>query len=142
MLTHDAIATCNSQPAKTGALFWSMGEKDELDMPERSRRQKRFMDEVAKAGGAAKFMALYKLPGETNYVSQIITGHRPLGERAARNWERKCGWPSGYLDWSDEAGNDEIFQMIRAMPPDVRASIEKHIRTLFEAIKENSAKSN
>lgn len=34
----------------------------------------------------------------TSHISQMINGHGSFGERAARNLEKKVGWPSGYLD--------------------------------------------
>lgn len=34
----------------------------------------------------------------TSHISQMINGHGSFGERAARNLEKKVGWPNGYLD--------------------------------------------
>jgi hypothetical protein len=133
MLTVNAIACANLPFANAGTL-WDMAKQNEDDLVDRSHRLNRFKQEVDLAGGPAEFMEKYALAGEANYVSQIINGHRPLGERSARNWERKCGWPSGYLDWSNEAGNDEIFQMILSMPPEMRQSLEEHIRTLYRQL--------
>lgn len=39
-----------------------------------------------------------KWRSQASYVSQILNGHRPLGERAARNLEHQCGKPPGFLD--------------------------------------------
>lgn len=38
----------------------------------------------------------------TSHISQMINGHGSFGERAARNLEKKVGWPAGYLDQSQE----------------------------------------
>lgn len=34
----------------------------------------------------------------TSHISQMINGHGSFGERAARNLEKKVGWPNGFLD--------------------------------------------
>lgn len=34
---------------------------------------------------------------DASYLSQMLNGHRPMGERAARNLESKIGLPAGYL---------------------------------------------
>lgn len=34
---------------------------------------------------------------DASYLSQMLNGHRPMGERAARNLENKIGLPNGYL---------------------------------------------
>lgn len=34
---------------------------------------------------------------DASYLSQMLNGHRPMGEKAARNLEAKVGLPAGYL---------------------------------------------
>lgn len=34
---------------------------------------------------------------DASYLSQLLNGHRPMGEKAARNLEAKVGLPAGYL---------------------------------------------
>ncbi len=37
-----------------------------------------------------------------SHISQLINGHGSFGERAARNLEKKAGWPEGLLDQEPE----------------------------------------
>ena len=47
-----------------------------------------------------------------SYISQLITGHRNVGEKTARKIEKKTGKPSG---WLDQAGDvrSEIVDIIQ-----------------------------
>lgn len=61
---------------------------------------------VKEAGGPTEFVKRYSRsdadkPIDATYVSQIINGHRKLGEKAARNMERRAGLKPGYLDDSE-----------------------------------------
>lgn len=50
-------------------------------------------------GNVAAFCRYYKLKRSTaSYISQIMGGARPFGERAARNLETQCNRPVGWLD--------------------------------------------
>lgn len=47
----------------------------------------------------ATFARHYGLPHSmASYLSQLLNGHRPFGERAARNLEDSTGRPRGWLD--------------------------------------------
>jgi hypothetical protein len=53
-------------------------------------------------GSIADFCRAYSLPpSKASYLSQVLGGHRPLGERAARTLEAECGRPSKWLDIDD-----------------------------------------
>lgn len=69
-------------------------------LPEQQRRVAVLRREVTAVGGAASFARLHKEVDPT-YVSQLLTGHRSFGEKAARRMEQRCGWPAGYLDDAD-----------------------------------------
>jgi SOS-response transcriptional repressor LexA len=44
---------------------------------------------------------------DSTYLSQLLNGHRNLGEKAARNLEAKLGWPPRSMDRSvDEPGEE------------------------------------
>lgn len=92
----NAIAKCNSfcQFRKRYATptLVRMGK-----IPEQDRRVAALRREVAAVGGAASFARLHKDVDPT-YVSQLLTGHRSFGEKAARKMEQRCGWPADYLD--------------------------------------------
>lgn len=40
---------------------------------------------------------------DASYLSQMLNGHRPMGEKAARNLETKVGLPAGYLTAPSQA---------------------------------------
>lgn len=49
-----------------------------------------------KHGEVAKFARKYDL--DPTFIRQILSGHRNMGERAARNFEEKLGLDKGSLD--------------------------------------------
>lgn len=54
-------------------------------------------------GRIASLCRYYDLPPSmASYISQLLSGTRSFGERAARNLERKCRRPVGWLDAADE----------------------------------------
>jgi SOS-response transcriptional repressor LexA len=55
--------------------------------------------EIAKFPSIAAFARHYKL--DVTYVSQLLNGHRNLGEKAARTLEGKFGWPSMSMDFPE-----------------------------------------
>lgn len=64
--------------------------------------------EIAKFPSIAAFARHYKL--DVTYVSQLLNGHRNLGEKAARTLEGKFGWPSMSMDFPEndwETGTEE-----------------------------------
>lgn len=66
--------------------------------------------ELSKFPSTAAFARQYQL--DVTYVSQLLNGHRNLGERAARTFEAKFGWPAMTMDflqdeWVMEGGGQE-----------------------------------
>lgn len=53
-------------------------------------------------GHIAGFARRYGL--DATYLSQLLSGHRSLGEKAARTIEDKCGLPERWFDDDDPAG--------------------------------------
>lgn len=51
---------------------------------------------INESGTASLFARKHQL--DATYLSQIINGHRNLGEKSARNFEQKIGIPLGSLD--------------------------------------------
>lgn len=50
-------------------------------------------------GKVASFCRYYQLPrSRASFLSQVLSGHRTLGEKAARKLEAETGRPSGWLD--------------------------------------------
>lgn len=50
-------------------------------------------------GKISSFCRMYGLPRtRASYLSQILSGNRGLGERAARKLEAECNRPNGWLD--------------------------------------------
>lgn len=68
--------------------------------------------EVGKFPTIAAFARHYGV--DTTYISQLLNGHRNLGERAARNLEIKLGWEPMSMDSAAEPDDD-----FRATPPAV-----------------------
>jgi SOS-response transcriptional repressor LexA len=55
--------------------------------------------EISKFPSIAAFARHYQL--DVTYVSQLLNGHRNIGERAARSLEGKFGWPSLTMDLAE-----------------------------------------
>ncbi|WP_313453258.1 hypothetical protein [Stutzerimonas nitrititolerans] len=66
----------------------------------RVERLKLWLDEFD--GKIAAFCRHYGLSRtRASYLSQLLSGNRPLGERAARKLEAECNRPNGWLDMSN-----------------------------------------
>lgn len=63
-------------------------------------RLKALRREVDKFPTLAAFARHYRL--DTTYISQLLNGHRNLGEKAARNLEAKIGWTPMFMDWEPD----------------------------------------
>lgn len=64
---------------------------------QRIERLKTWLDEFD--GKISAFCKHYGLSRtRASYLSQLLSGVRPLGERAARKLEQECNRPSGWLD--------------------------------------------
>ena len=61
--------------------------------------------EIGKFPSLAAFARHYRL--DATYLSQLLNGHRNLGEKAARNLETKLGWPPLSMDRAGEDGFDD-----------------------------------
>lgn len=65
-------------------------------------------------GKIANFCRAYNLPRtRASYLSQILSGNRPLGERAARKLEDECRRPTGWLDMGTEAPQQLSYDVAR-----------------------------
>ena len=135
MLCRNSIAFAASRAAIHHAVSRGMEKPKKYEETQRVTRLRKIVEEM---GGQKAFWDKYNLPGESNFLSQVLNCTRPLGEKAARKIEKNCGWPAGFLDGSDAAGNDEVFQMLQAFPPAMRLSLEEHIRTLYRELKGHS----
>jgi hypothetical protein len=71
-----------------------------------------------------------------NYLSQIKSGSRNMGDRFARGWEKKMGKPRGWFDTlqfhsPDEAmGGLEAMQIFQSLSEEDREAWLKHGRLL------------
>lgn len=66
----------------------------------RVERLKLWLDEFE--GKISAFCRHYGLSRtRASYLSQILSGNRPLGERAARKLEAECNRPTGWLDMGE-----------------------------------------
>lgn len=64
---------------------------------QRAERLKQWLDEFD--GKIANFCRQYNLTrARASYLSQVLSGSRKLGERAARKLEAECNRPAGWLD--------------------------------------------
>ena len=78
----------------------------------KSSRIERLRELVEASGGPTGFVRTYNRkdgdkPLNESYVSQILNGHRPFGEKSARNMEKRAGLPPGYFDQEIEAPKPE-----------------------------------
>lgn len=71
----------------------------------RTKRLRQWLGEFD--GSIADFVRHYGMDkSKASYISQIMNGHRTLGERAARKLEADCGRPAGWLDVEDDQAVD------------------------------------
>lgn len=94
----------------------------------RTKRLRQWLGEFD--GSIAEFVRNYGLDkSKASYISQILGGHRPLGERAARKLEEDCGRPAGWLDVDDEEAVDLRYDKHRfnQLGTDDRGLIEDFI---------------
>lgn len=85
-------------------------------------RLKALRHEVEKFPTIAAFARHFSL--DSTYISQLLNGHRNLGERAARKLEAALGQPPMSLDWEDpdgaqggsESGFDRLPHGLRQVP--------------------------
>lgn len=61
---------------------------------------------------------------DTAYISQLLNGHRSIGERAARNLENKIGWPAMHMDRMLVLSAEEQFEASLA-PINFKPSVHK-----------------
>jgi SOS-response transcriptional repressor LexA len=73
--------------------------------------------EIGKFPSLAAFARHYRL--DATYLSQLLNGHRNLGEKAARNLEGKLGWPPLSMDRPGDEAFDEAHAE-PALPPGLR----------------------
>lgn len=88
-------------------------------------------------GRVASLCRYYDLPGSmASYLSQLLSGHRVFGERAARNLEQKCRRPVGWLDTSPKPEEVEVLRFDRQrcakLKPEDRELIESFIVMILD----------
>lgn len=71
----------------------------------RVRKLKAFVEEQ---GGAASLAKKHEAI-DASYLSQLINGHRPFGEKSARKIEQTCGLSTNYFD-SDQTDESHTSQ--------------------------------
>ena len=86
----------------------------------KSSRIERLRELVEASGGPTGFVRTYNRkdgdkPLNESYVSQILNGHRPFGEKSARNMEKRAGLPPGYFDQEIEAPKPEELRRLRGV---------------------------
>lgn len=92
-------------------------------------RKQRLAALVEADGGPAAFARRSRpdadKPIDATHVSQIINGHRPFGERAARNMERRAGLARFYFDGTDRLNPIEahLIHMFRVLPESFREAL-------------------
>lgn len=79
-------------------------------------RRFRLKEWLAKEYGmkVAEFVRRHNLPpSRESYISQLLSGHRNIGEKAARKLEDEGGKPRGWLDLQPEEGGQETVYKSR-----------------------------
>lgn len=65
---------------------------------------------------------------DASYLSQMLNGHRPMGEKAARNLESKIGLPAGHLTAPQPINPGALYQIaeLRLEPgPDISRPFQR-----------------
>jgi len=75
---------------------------------------------------------------DPNYLSQMLTGARNIGEKTARKIEAATGKPAGWLDDAAEIGKltepeSRLIELYRRAPYESRVAIEMVLRTILMA---------
>lgn len=99
----------------------------------RVERLKLWLDEFD--GKIAAFCRHYGLSRtRASYLSQILSGNRPLGERAARKLEAECNRPSGWLDIGDGEQQKLKYDVARfgQLPQEDKELIEGFIEFVLQ----------
>lgn len=89
-----------------------------------------------KYGAAADFARKYGL--DPTYISQLMTGYRNMGEKAARKMEKQCDLPDGFLDQVSVLGEQEAITAIKQAlfrAPWLTDENRRQILGLIQAIK-------
>jgi hypothetical protein len=82
-----------------------------MSNPERMSQASRALEKlramVAEQGGPIAFSRAWsrnpnESPIDQTYVSQLLNGHRPFGERARINMARRCALPDDFFDCPSE----------------------------------------
>lgn len=91
--------------------------------------------EIAKFPSIAAFARNYKL--DVTYVSQLLNGHRNLGEKAARTLESKFGWPTMSMDFPEndwEIGAEETPETPKRRPAEKPQTGSRQARHFFSTL--------
>lgn len=94
-------------------------------------------------GSVARLCRHYGLEsGRRSFLAQVLSGHRALGERAARKLEADCGMPAGWLD-QQPAPTTLPFECdmarVRALDADDRKLIEDFIALVLNRAAQRAA---
>lgn len=84
-------------------------------------RLKILKEKIADFPTLVSFARHYDL--DTAYLSQLLNGHRNIGEKAARNLEKKIGWPAMHMDRMLVMSDEEQFEASLALvdtPPSLQ----------------------
>jgi hypothetical protein len=114
-----------------------MSESDENIRDVKARmaeiRRRRFSELVSRSGKKVVFAERYGL--NAAYVSQLITGHRNMGEGFARSLELKAGLPVGWLDQDDPPGSGaEAIQTVVTSPEPVAEPASSYLTARERAL--------
>lgn len=100
----------------------------------RVARLREWLDEFE--GSVARLCRHYGLePGRRSFLAQVLSGHRTLGERAARKLEADCGMPAGWLDQQPVPSALPFecdMARVRALGVDDRKLIEEFIALVVD----------
>lgn len=97
-------------------------------------------------GRVAALCRYYDLPSASaSFLSQLLSGHRVFGERAARKLESQCNRPAGWLDLDERTENPDVLRFDRKRCAKLRVEdrelIEEFIAMILERNDRRSVKS-
>jgi hypothetical protein len=115
-----------------------------MDMIEVRRKRLREWIDQEFDGRVSAMCRYYQLPASApSYISQLLSGHRVFGERAARKLETQCRRPAGWLDLNPDQTNDvDVIRFDRQRCAKLRVEDRELIEEFINLVLERNDRSS
>lgn len=99
-----------------------IGTLEGMNEVDQEIRRERLAQEIGKEESVAAFARKYQV--DATYMRQLLSKHRPFGEKAAKKLEHAMGKPDGWLSAPEDAEPTvEIAGLMRLLTPEQRAQV-------------------